>query len=93
MKDRAPYSQRLPSDESRDHLMVQVAKLYFDMDRTQAEIAQDLGLTRWQVGKLLTAARAEGIVKIEITPRASRKTSLEVALQHRFKLRDAVVVP
>ncbi|RGP35384.1 sugar-binding transcriptional regulator [Pseudotabrizicola alkalilacus] len=93
MSNRAPYSQRLPSDESRDHLMVQVAKLYFDMDRTQAEIAHELGLTRWQVGKLLTSARAEGIVKIEITPRSSRKTSLEVALQNRFQLRDAVVVP
>lgn len=93
MNDRAPYSQRLPVDEGRDHLMVQVAKLYYDMDRTQAEIASDLGITRWQVGKLLTSARNEGIVKIEITPRASRRTSLEVALQNRFRLRDAVVVP
>lgn len=93
MKDRNPYSQRLPSDEQRDHLMVQVAKLYYDFDRTQAEIATELGITRWQVGKLLTGARAEGIVKIEITPRFSRKTSLEVALQQRFHLRDAIVVP
>lgn len=91
--DRSPYSQRLPSDEQRDHLMVQVAKLYFDLDRTQSQIADELGLTRWQVGKLLTEARAEGVVRIEITPRVSRKTSLEVALQHRFRLRDAVVVP
>lgn len=93
MSDRSPYSQRLPSDEQRDHLMVQVAKLYFDLDRTQSQIADELGLTRWQVGKLLTEARAEGVVRIEITPRVSRKTSLEVALQQRFRLRDAVVVP
>lgn len=93
MSERAPYSQRLPVDENRDHLMVQVAKLYYDMDRTQAEIAAELGLTRWQVGKLLTGARTEGIVRIEITARVSRKTSLEVELQQRFKLRDAVVVP
>lgn len=93
MSDRNPYSQRLPVDENRDHLMVQVAKLYYDLDRTQAEIAAELGLTRWQVGKLLTGARAEGIVRIEITPRVSRKTSLEVELQQRFRLRDAIVVP
>ncbi|MBL8563006.1 MAG: sugar-binding transcriptional regulator [Gemmobacter sp.] len=93
MSDRSPYSQRLPSDAQRDHLMVQVAKLYFDLDRTQSQIAEDLGLTRWQVGKLLTEARAEGVVRIEITPRASRKTSLEVSLQQRFFLRDAIVVP
>ncbi|MGV8989164.1 MAG: sugar-binding transcriptional regulator [Cypionkella sp.] len=93
MSERNPYSQRLPSDEQRDHLMVQVAKLYYDFERTQAEIAIELGITRWQVGKLLTGARAEGIVRIEITPRLSRKTSLEVELQQRFKLRDAIVVP
>jgi deoxyribonucleoside regulator len=93
MSDRNPYSQRLPVDENRDHLMVQVAKLYYDLDHTQAEIATELGLTRWQVGKLLSGARTAGIVRIEITPRVSRKTSLEVELQQRFRLRDAIVVP
>ncbi|MBT9246988.1 sugar-binding transcriptional regulator [Gemmobacter fulvus] len=93
MSERNPYSSRLPLDEQRDHLMVQVAKLYYDLERTQSDIATELGLTRWQVGKLLTEAKAEGIVRIEITPRANRKTSLEVALQQAFKLRDAVVVP
>ena len=43
--------------------------------RDLTDIATELGLTRWQVGKLLTEAKAEGIVRIEITPRANRKTS------------------
>jgi deoxyribonucleoside regulator len=93
MSERNAYSNRLPVDENRDHLMVQAAKLYYDFQRTQSEIAAELGLTRWQVGKLLTQARDEGIVRIEITPRANRKTGLEVALQQAYGLRDAIVVP
>lgn len=93
MAERNPYSARLPSNEQREHLMVQVAKLYYDLDRTQAEIASELCLTRWQVGKLLTEAKAVGIVKIEITPRAGRRTSLEVELQHAFGIHEAIVVP
>lgn len=73
--------------------MVRVAKLYYDLERTQNEIAADLGLTRWQVGRLLTEARELGIVRIEITPRAYRKTELEVRLQQEFGLKDAIVVP
>lgn len=86
-------SPRLPSDESRDHLLLQVAKLYFQLDRTQAEIAATLGLTRWQVGRLLSEARDTGIVRIEIAPRAGRLAGVEAALQRRWGLRDAIVVP
>lgn len=93
MKPRNTYANRLPSDENRTHMMVQVAKLYYTMQQSQSEIAKELGLTRWQVAKLLTEARDEGIVRIEITPRAYRRTSMEVALQKLYGLQDAVVVP
>ncbi|MEM5500293.1 sugar-binding transcriptional regulator [Ahrensia kielensis] len=93
MRPRNPYNSRLPMDQNREHLMVQVAKLYYDLEKTQAEIAKELGLTRWQISKLLSEAKAEGVVKIEIIPRSNRKTSLEVTLQKRFGLSDAIVVP
>lgn len=86
-------SVRLPSDEQREHLMVQVAKAYYDLERTQQEIASELGLTRWQVGRLITEAKRLGIVRIVIAPRANRRASLEVELQECYGLRDAVVVP
>lgn len=86
-------SVRLPSDEQREHLMVQAAKSYYDLERTQAEIARDLGLTRWQVGRLLAEAKRVGIVRVEIRPRVNRRASLEVQLQEHYGLRDAVVVP
>lgn len=78
---------------SEEQLMVQAAKLYYDLERTQADVAGLLGLTRWQVGRLLREARARGIVRIEIVPPSPRRPELESALQARFALRDAVVVP
>jgi deoxyribonucleoside regulator len=86
-------SVRLPFDEQREHLMVRIAKLFYDLERTQSEIAAELGLTRWQVKRLLTEARELGVVRIEITPRTRRRTNLEVMLQQAYGLTDAVVVP
>jgi deoxyribonucleoside regulator len=87
-------TQSLPSkDEQREHLMVQVAKLYYDLERTQSEIAAEVGLTRWQVARLLRDARESGIVRIAIVPRAQRLPSLETRLQAAFSLREAIVVP
>jgi len=93
MRERNPYSARLPSNEQRDHLIVHVAKLYYDLDLTQSQIAKQIGLTRWQVSKLLVEAKQAGIVRVEIVPRAGRRTQLELALQRQFGLKEAVVVP
>jgi deoxyribonucleoside regulator len=93
--ERPPESSqtRVTSDAQREQLMVQAAKLYYDMHLTQQEIAQRLGLTRWQVGKMLTDAREVGIVRIQIAPNSPRLPHLESDLQKSFNLRDAVVVP
>lgn len=90
---RLQSSVRLPSDEQREHLMVRVAKLYYDLEHTQGDIASELGLTRWQVGRLLTEAKELGVVRIEIMPRSLRRTDLESQLQQRYGLKDAIIVP
>jgi deoxyribonucleoside regulator len=84
---------RLPSDESREQLMLQVAKLYYDLDKTQSEIAAEVGLTRWQVSRLMREARDIGVVRIEIVPRSQRRPDVEVELQRAFGLREAIIVP
>lgn len=93
MKGERERSSRLPVDESREQLMVKVARMAWHMDRTQVEIASETGLTRWQVSRLLTEARELGIVRIEIVPRSQRLPAMETQLARRFGLRDAVVVP
>ncbi|MGI4860276.1 MAG: sugar-binding transcriptional regulator [Janthinobacterium lividum] len=83
---------RLNADAQREQLMAQVAKLFYDLDKTQNEIAADTGLTRWQVARLLREAREVGIVRIEIVPRSPRLPHVEAALQRRFGLREAIVL-
>ena len=80
------------SIEQRESLMIQAAKRYYDLNMTIGELAEELGLTRWQARRLLNDARECGIVRIEIVPRTARSPDLESRLQQRFGLREAVIV-
>ncbi len=79
--------------EQREVITLRVAKLYYDLDMTMNEIAKEIGLTRWQVGRILKEARELGIVRIEIVPGVQRRPDLESRLQHAYGLREAIVVP
>ncbi|MBT2475297.1 sugar-binding transcriptional regulator, partial [Microbacterium sp. ISL-103] len=76
-----------------DLIMVRVAELYYDEDKTQDEIGALLGLSRWKVGRLLTQARERGIVRIEIVHPRARRLGLERELVELHGLTAAVVVP
>lgn len=94
MSDEIERAQnRLPVDESRDHLMVRIARMTYAQDMTLTEIASETGLNRWQVSRLLQEAKDLGVVRIEIVPRSLRHPELEARLAETFGLRDAVVVP
>src|SRR5690606_3425196 len=86
-------SNRLPVDESRDYLMVQVVRMSYQQDKTLTEAAAATGLNRWQVSRLVQEAKDLGVVRIEIVPRTMRRPDLEADLARTFGLRDAVVVP
>jgi len=81
------------SAEQRELLMIQAAKRYYGLNLTIGDLAKEMGLTRWQARRLLDEARASGIVRIEIVPRASRCPDLESRLQRCFGLKEAVVAP
>ena len=74
-------------------LAVRVAELYYEENKTQDEVGALLGISRWKVGRMLTAAREAGIVRIEIIHPRARRLGLERDLRERFGLADAVVVP
>jgi len=86
-------ANRLPVDEGRDQLMVQVARMAYQQDLTHTDIATRTGLNRWQVSRLLQEARDLGVVRIEIVPRSHRCPHLETDLVKTFGLADAVVLP
>ena len=47
-------------------LLVEAARLYYEHDFSQQQIAQKLGVSRPGVSRLLNKAREQGIVRIEI---------------------------
>jgi len=70
-----------PELNSDIELMTRVASLYYLDDITQHEIAQQLGLSRPKVGRLLKRAREVGIVEI----RVNTHPALSIQLEHQFK--------
>ncbi|MFD3482984.1 sugar-binding transcriptional regulator [Streptomyces sp. NPDC058665] len=73
-------------------LLYQVASMYYEQNRTQEQIGEELHFTRWKVGRLLAEARQAGIVRIEVVHPKARVRALEERLREVFGLRDAVVV-
>ena len=49
-------------------LLYAAAKMYYEEDATQAEVAQRLGTSRATVSRLLSEARRRGIVRIQVIP-------------------------
>lgn len=82
---------RLPQDDTRTHLMVQVARMAWIEERTQTEIANETGLNRWQVSRLMQEARDQGVLRIDIVAPDDRQPDLEAELISRYDLREAVV--
>jgi deoxyribonucleoside regulator len=75
-------------------MLAEVARQYYERFLTQAEIAQNIGVSRSQISRYLKAAQEAGIVQITIALPASSDPELEAALRARFRhLRDVTVVP
>ncbi len=78
--------------EERQHLLAEVAGLYYERNLSQAEIAERLGLSRSQVSRLLAEARQEGVVEITIHYPWQGMPDLEARLVKRFALKDARIL-
>ena len=80
----------LAADEQR---RTRIAWLYYVEGLTQAEIAEKLAISRVKVVRDLQIGRQTGLVQIQINGRLASCVALERALERRFALRQAVVVP
>jgi DNA-binding transcriptional regulator LsrR (DeoR family) len=83
---------RAPDGNRRD-LLVEVAKLYYERDLSQAEIARKFDVSRSLVSQMLKLGREQGIVEIRINDTRSRPVRLLRRLCESYGLADAVVVP
>lgn len=77
-------------DELR--LITKIARLYYDQDLTQPEIAAQLDLSQATVSRLLKRARDEGIVRVTVNVPFGAYPLLEEELQRHYGLKEAVVV-
>lgn len=80
-------------DFSRVDLLIKVARMYYDEQLTQQDIAERLGLSRPGVSRLLNEARRRNVVRISIVSPYEDESRLSGTMMSRFKLDDVVVVP
>ncbi|MDT4986761.1 MAG: hypothetical protein QOI74_855 [Micromonosporaceae bacterium] len=73
-------------------LTASVARRYYLDARSKVEIAEEFGLSRFKVARLLQTARASGLVRIDIGYPGAIDVGLSGRLQEAFGLRHAVVI-
>lgn len=85
-----PERTELPGDV---RLMTRAALLYHSLGLTQAEVALRLRVSRATAGRLLRRALELGLVRVTIESSRLALTERERALEERFDLVEAVIVP
>ncbi len=73
--------------------LVEISRLYYERNLTQAEIAKRMNISRPAVSKLLSEARIRGIVRIEIKSPLMSDASLLKELSEAYSLKGGLVVP
>ena len=76
-----------------EDMATRIAWLYYVEGLTQDEVANKVGMNRSRVLRILSAARQDGTVQIRVTTRLSRCVELERALEKRWGLTQAIVLP
>ncbi len=82
----------MPTTDPYHLKLARVARLYYEQDLTQAQIAREMGVSRSQVSRWLAEARDLGIVEIRIQGPWSRVAELQSRLERRFPLQEALVM-
>lgn len=72
--------------------LVAVARRFYLEDRSKIEIADELGLSRFKVARMIEQARASGVVTITLHDQGVLVPDLAAALVEQLGLREAVVV-
>jgi DNA-binding transcriptional regulator LsrR (DeoR family) len=73
-------------------LMSRVARAYYLDGQSRVDIANELGISRFRVARMLTAARTSGMVHIEIRSSGLVNTELSIELENTFGLDRAIVL-
>jgi DNA-binding transcriptional regulator LsrR (DeoR family) len=85
-------STRAPTGPATLVLMATVARRHFIDGEGKSAIADELGLSRFKVARLLAQARASGLVRVELDYHGEIDLDLSVRLGAAYSLRHCVVV-
>jgi DNA-binding transcriptional regulator LsrR (DeoR family) len=72
---------------------LKVARMYYHLNLTTAEIGAQLGVPRPTVSRLLSWAKAHGIVEFRILDHRRYQLELETSLEKKFGIAEVKVVP
>lgn len=95
-RERSGQPSRYPAsldDIEAAQIRARVAWLYFIGGLTQQDIADQLGLTRLRINKILGQLRTDGSVRIDIRLPMADCVELEQGLRERYGLLGVSVVP
>ena len=81
------------SSESVQATLVQVARLYYEEDLSQQQIADRLGVSRSLIALYLQQAREAGIVRIQIVDPEDTCTDLAISVREATGVKHVVVIP
>ena len=79
--------------EQKIERMVKIARMYYEKDMTQSQIAKELNISRPLVSILLTEAKERGIVTISINDINSSEDKIRDLLKKRFSVNEIILVP
>jgi deoxyribonucleoside regulator len=79
--------------DERISRLVDVAKMYYQLDYSQQEIAMKLGISRPTVSRLLLQAVQEGVVHIKIINPEEDVEQLALHVKEKFQLKHCIVAP
>ncbi len=85
----------MPTLAEKDKLeaAIRVARMYYYQDMTSEAIAREMQVSRSTVSRLISFAKAEGLVEIRIKDPYEHPRRLEKTIVERYKIKQAHVVP
>ncbi len=78
-------------EHDKDRLSINVAKLYYRSEYSQQQIAQELGVSRPSVSRLLQYAKDKGYVKIQIFDPVEDMSQMEHQILEKYHLKDVCI--
>jgi deoxyribonucleoside regulator len=78
--------------EAGDQEILRICYLYYREERTQEEISELLGYSRFKISRILKEARKRGLVTITINDPGVDLAEMEIELAKKFDLKQTIIV-